>query len=66
MYPCNLFPPAGNLSPEMEIRKAMRIARGRALRISIPGILLVAIVGKGDILRFGRQSLRYVHIRNPK
>ncbi|WP_417172234.1 hypothetical protein, partial [Alistipes putredinis] len=39
---------------------------GRALRISIPGILLVAIVGKGDILRFGRQSLRYVHIRNPK
>ncbi|WP_418988757.1 hypothetical protein [Alistipes putredinis] len=50
----------------MEIRKAMRIARGRALRISIPGILLVAIVGKGDILRFGCQSLRYVHIRNPK
>jgi len=53
----------------MEIRKAMRIALGRfawALRISIPGILLVAIVGKGDILRFGRQSFRYVHIRNPK
>ena len=31
MYPCNLFPPAGNLSPEMEIRKAMRIARGASL-----------------------------------
>ena len=24
------------------------------------------IGGKGDILRFGCQSLRYVHIRNPK
>ena len=35
----------------MEIRKAMRIARGRALRISIPGILLVAIVGKGAVVR---------------
>ena len=31
MYPCNLFPPAGNLSLEMEIRKAMRIARGASL-----------------------------------
>ena len=32
----------------------MRIARGRALRISIPGVLLDATVGKGGFLRPGR------------
>jgi len=35
----------------MKIRKAMRIARGRALRIFILGVLLVATVGKGGFLR---------------
>ena len=47
----NLFPPTGNLSPEMKIRKAMRIARERALRIFIPGVLQVATVGISGFLQ---------------
>ena len=45
----------------MKIRKAMRIARGRALRISIPGILLDATVGKGVLLRPEWQLLHNTH-----
>ena len=37
----------------MKIRKAMRIARGRALRISIPGVLLDAtfLIADGHVYR---------------
>ena len=38
----------------------MRIARGRALHISIPGVLLVATVGKGGFLRPGRDCFTNV------
>ncbi len=50
----------------MEIRKAMRIARGRALHISIPGVLLVATVGIGGFLRHGRYpaDATQIHDRN--
>lgn len=45
----------------MKIRKAMRIARRRALHISISGVLLVATVGKGEtvvILHMGKARSR--------
>ena len=45
------YAPTGNLSPEMKIRKAMRIARERALRIFIPGVLQVATVGISGFLQ---------------
>ena len=50
----------------MKIRKAMRIVRGRALRIFIPGVLLVATVGIGGILRHGRYpaDATQIHDRN--
>ncbi len=37
----------------MRIRKAMRIARGRALRISVPGVLLDAtfLIADGNVYR---------------